>query len=344
MLSCNLHVVNLNLNDSIYFISNLINNEKKFNNLWNNNIFDEKIYNNIVRTLSFFWLDGTDYNKNSLYSFNKFKNIPWYYDFTIYQDRLNAINNISNNDLWKNYNDFNNTNSKHYIANSNTLIKYIPSGYLIPPIDKHLIDISYIVNNDKKYDDFDEIVKKFKHSNEVNKYEEKILLDKLENIFNKLDKNNDNILKSEEFKNLYYTTNNDIEHFSNNDDYKYYIWLQNNQGRVDNELTKKEFMNKYLSSYYSKDISYDNLNKYLDTNFDNLFENKDTTYCPIEVDKDTDNTKIEKTNDDNIEDIHKKTLKQKKKTFKDSIIDIGLWTIAIFIILIISLFFIKTIF
>ena len=146
MLSCNLHVVNLNLNDSIYFISNLINNEKKFNNLWNNNIFDEKIYNNIVRTLSFFWLDGTDYNKNSLYSFNKFKNIPWYYDFTIYQDRLNAINNISNNDLWKNYNDFNNTNSKHYIANSNTLISFI---YYVCALN--LIDLFYMNYSNKLF-------------------------------------------------------------------------------------------------------------------------------------------------------------------------------------------------
>jgi hypothetical protein len=338
MQSCNLHVVNLDLNDSIKFISNLIEKESKFNNLWNKNIFDEKNYNNIMRTMTFFWLDGSDYKKNAFYELGKLQNIPWYYDFSLYQDRIKVLKNISKNDLWKNYNDFNEKTSKHYIANSDTLIKYMPSGYLIPPIDKHLIDIEYIINNDNKYDEYDNIVEN-KDSSTFDAIEEEMLVNKLKEIFDKLDKNNDNVLKSSELRNMYYITNDNLEKFSN-DDYEYHLWLQNNQGRNDNELTRKEFTNKYMSSYYSKDISFDNLYKYLNTKFTSLFEKNEATLCPIEVDQDADETNEPDTDD--ITTVYKNISKHKEKTLKDKIISIGLWTIFVLIILIISLFIIKT--
>ena len=118
------------------------------------------------------------------------------------------------------------------------------------------------------------------------------------------------------------------------------MWLQNNQGRNDNELTRKEFTNKYMSSYYSKDISFDNLYKYLNTKFTSLFEKNEATLCPIEVDQDADETNEPDTDD--ITTVYKNISKHKEKTLKDKIISIGLWTIFVLIILIISLFIIKT--
>lgn len=147
MASTNLYNINLELNKAITFLSNFKNNQNKFTNIWNNDIENIDNYNNISKTLPFFWLNNNIYKINIPYSFILLKNIPWYFDFELYSD----INNDKN--LWSNFNEWNNSNNLHYIANENKLIEYIPRGYLIPPIDKKILNIKFIKDTESTDND-----------------------------------------------------------------------------------------------------------------------------------------------------------------------------------------------
>tara|TARA_B000000475_G_C15992021_1_gene445435 strand:+ start:782 stop:1435 length:654 start_codon:yes stop_codon:yes gene_type:complete len=147
MSSTNLYNINVELNKAITFLSNFKNNQSKFTNIWNNDIENIDNYNNISKTMPFFWLNNNIYKINIPYSFILLKNIPWYFDFELYSD----INNDKN--LWSNFNEWNNSNNLHYIANENKLIEYIPRGYLIPPVDKNILNIKFIKDIEPNDDD-----------------------------------------------------------------------------------------------------------------------------------------------------------------------------------------------
>lgn len=141
----------LDFNSSIFFLKKFKEKLYIFNDSWNTDIYNKNTYKDILHDMPFFYLD-TDikYKSDSdlELEYNLLNNIPWHYDFDIYVKVLKELNNVTEDDIWDNYkyikkyisND-NDTTTHNYHPNINEIKKYIPRGYLIPPIDKENIEL-----------------------------------------------------------------------------------------------------------------------------------------------------------------------------------------------------------
>ena len=149
----------LDFNSSIFFLKKFKEKLYIFNDSWNNDdndywnidIYNKNTYEEILQDMPFFYLDtDVKYKSDSdlELEYNLLNNIPWHYDFDIYVKVLQELNNVTEDDIWDNYkyikkyisND-NDTTTHNYHPNINEIKKYIPRGYLIPPIDKENIEL-----------------------------------------------------------------------------------------------------------------------------------------------------------------------------------------------------------
>ena len=140
----------LDFNSSIFFLKKFKEKLDIFNDdNWNVDIYNKNTYEKRLESMPFFYLDSHDeYDSDIKLEYNLLKNIPWHYDFDIYEKVLHELNIVKENDIWDNYkhtkkyisND-NDTKTKNYYPNINEIKKYIPRGYLIPPIDKENIEL-----------------------------------------------------------------------------------------------------------------------------------------------------------------------------------------------------------
>tara|TARA_B110001450_G_scaffold191571_2_gene179758 strand:+ start:2086 stop:3399 length:1314 start_codon:yes stop_codon:yes gene_type:complete len=270
----------LNIKKGIDFLNKLKNNENKFSkNFWNSDIYNKKIYNNYIRTVPYFWLNNDKYDINNVYQLNELDEIPWYYDFRLYEDVLESLKKIDKKDLWNNfdYSEINRSDEKHYIANKEILKSYIPRGYIIPPFDKNILNINKknkeIDNKTELYDKKNVINDKYTEiDNEIKEYINNNVDDftiitnigKLKKIadknFNLLDTDGDNIINFNELQKIYLNLqNNDkdiIESFvniidsTNNDDI-INNKLINDNIHLDNtnSINKKNYINSITLSY-----------------------------------------------------------------------------------------------
>jgi len=220
----------LDIKKGINFLKNLKNKQNNFNdNFWNSDIYKKENYNNYIRTFPYFWLDNDNYDINNVYKLNELNEIPWYYDFRLYEDVLENMNIINKKNLWKNFNyteiykNNNNLDEKHYIANDKILKTYIPRGYIIPPFDKNILNINKktikddntsIKNSDKnieknnsKYIEIDNTIKNYINDN-IDNFILTTNIRKIKNIaeknFHLLDTDSNNyITYQDDLKNLY---------------------------------------------------------------------------------------------------------------------------------------------
>ena len=391
----------LDIIKGINFLKNLKNKQNNFNdNFWNSDIYKKDNYNNYIRTFPYFWLDNDNYNINTVYKLNELKGIPWYYDFRVYEDVLDNMNIIDKKNLWKNfdytktYKNDKNLEEKFYIANDKILKTYMPRGYIIPPFDKNILNINYKTltddktnktdktdkididkktENEKKYIEFEDIVKEYINNNidnfilTTNIRKIKIIAEKN---FNLLDSDYDNYITYQtDLKNLYLNlektsdenSSNEkiIENFANIINFSIdnekigdkiindYIYLDDNGG-----INKKNYINSVLISYiYSKDpdsiILYNyRINSTLTgilkdkiKKLEELEDNRDNNTGNIDNEKKEIQEEVEK-NEENDENNYEKI---QHDTWKESLIKIGLWTIGIITIICI-LFFLSFVF
>lgn len=284
----------LNIKKGIDFLKNLKNRENKFSkNFWNSDIYNTKIYNNYIRTVPYFWLNNDKYTINNVYELNELNDIPWYYDFRLYEDVLENLEIIDKKNLWNNfdYSEINKSNEKHYIANKDILKTYIPRGYIIPPFDKNILNINIKkinetddktklydknkITNDK-YTEIDNDIKEFITDN-VHDFFIITNIAKIKKIaeknFDLLDIDGDNVINFNELQKLYLNLDNIdkdiIESFADmiqtvNDDttikdklIKDNIYLDD-----DNNINKKNYINSVTISY----IKSENFDKIMDYN------------------------------------------------------------------------------
>ena len=117
----------LDFSKSINFLKNL---KKKYDDdkYWNNDLYQISNYKELIGIMPYFFIDKDidliDYEK---YNYSDLEKIPWHYDFNIYEKILNK--------------------NKYYKPNIELLKKFIPIGYLIPPMDNE--NISVIKKNKK---------------------------------------------------------------------------------------------------------------------------------------------------------------------------------------------------
>ena len=140
----------LDFNSSINFLKKFKEKIDTFNDdNWNIDIYNKNTYEKRLTSMPFFYLNTDDeYDYDKKIEYRLLKNIPWHYDFDIYEKVLYELNIIKEDDLWNSYkhtkkyisND-NDTTTKNYYPNINEIKKYIPRGYLIPPIDKENIEL-----------------------------------------------------------------------------------------------------------------------------------------------------------------------------------------------------------
>ena len=276
----------LNIKKGIDFLNKLKNNENKFSkNFWNSDIYNKKIYNNYIRTVPYFWLNNDKYDINNVYQLNELDEIPWHYDFRLYEDVLESLKKIDKKDLWNNfdYSEINRSNEKHYIANKEILKSYIPRGYIIPPFDKNILNINKknkeIDDRTKLYDKINSINDKYTEiDNEIKEYINDNVdnftvitnISKLKKIanknFNLLDTDGDNIISFNELHKIYINLQNNnkdiIESFVNiiNSTNNHDIIndkLINDNIHLDNSnsINKKNYINSVILSYIkSKDF------------------------------------------------------------------------------------------
>lgn len=140
----------LDFNSSIKFLKKFKEKIDIFNDdNWNVDIYNKNTYEKRLQTMPFFYLNYEyDYDNDIKIEYELLKDIPWHYDFNIYEKVLHELNIIKEDNIWNNYkhtkkyisND-NDTKTKNYYPNVNEIKKYIPRGYLIPPIDKENIEL-----------------------------------------------------------------------------------------------------------------------------------------------------------------------------------------------------------
>jgi len=240
----------LDIKKGINFLKNLKNKQNNFNdNFWNSDIYKKENYNNYIRTFPYFWLDNDNYDINNVYKLNELNEIPWYYDFRLYEDVLENMNIIDKKNLWKNFNyteiykNNNNLDEKHYIANDKILKTYIPRGYIIPPFDKNILNINKKNKENKvnkeiddrtddkinvindKYTEIDNEIKEYINDNvdNVDNFSIIVNIQKLKKIaeqnFYLLDTDGDNIINYNQLQKLYMNLQNNnkdiIESFVN---------------------------------------------------------------------------------------------------------------------------------
>lgn len=149
----------LDFNSSINFLKKFKEKISIFNDdNWNIDIYNKNTYEKRLQTMPFFYLNSdNDYDNDIKIEYELLKDIPWHYDFNIYEKVLHELNIVKEDNIWNNYkhtkkyisND-NDTKTKNYYPNVNEIKKYIPRGYLIPPIDKENIELKIdknIINN-----------------------------------------------------------------------------------------------------------------------------------------------------------------------------------------------------
>lgn len=229
----------LDFNSSINFLKKFKEKIDIFNDdNWNIDIYNKNTYEKRLQTMPFFYLNSdNDYDNDIKIEYELLKDIPWHYDFNIYEKVLHELNIVKEDNIWNNYkhtkkyisND-NDTKTKNYYPNVNEIKKYIPRGYLIPPIDKENIELKIdknINNNTHKtiyapiIEDDDSTEKPSSLDTNINKLYYKILendnkltKDKLNSYMNKNKDFFDKIINS----NFLLSSNDDIinYYFSNN--------------------------------------------------------------------------------------------------------------------------------
>lgn len=329
----------LDFNSSIIFLKKFKEKLDIFNDdNWNIDIYNKNTYEKRIQTMPFFYLDSHDeYDSNIKLEYNLLKNIPWYYDFDIYEKVLHELNIVKENDIWDNYkhtkkyisND-NDTKTKNYYPNINEIKKYIPRGYLIPPIDKENIELKIdktinknsiqiqqnndITNNSIIENDYDNTEKPTSVDTNIVKLYYKII-------------DNDNKLTKEMFINFMNKNktffdklvNSNIIISSYDDIVKYYF---NNKDFID--LSDFKDKTKTIINYNKKyEIYIDDLinTENIQENFTNFFE---STVNPI---NDETNSPKSYTNIFNF----------KNKSWEKKIINISLW-VFLYILIILFIF------
>lgn len=140
----------LDFNSSINFLKKFKEKLDIFNDdNWNKDVYNENTYNILLGTMPFFYLDADkEFDNNIKLEYNLLRTIPWHYDFNIYEKVLDELDIIKKDDLWENFrhakkyiSNYEESKTKNYNPNIAELRKYIPRGYLIPPIDKENITI-----------------------------------------------------------------------------------------------------------------------------------------------------------------------------------------------------------
>ena len=70
----------------------------------NIDIYNKNTYEKRLQSMPFFYLDSVDeYDSDIKLEYNLLKNIPWHYDFDIYEKVLHELNIVKDNDIWDNY-------------------------------------------------------------------------------------------------------------------------------------------------------------------------------------------------------------------------------------------------
>ena len=362
----------LDIRNAIKYLKNIKNKEKNFNkNFWDVDIESKSVFNNYIRTLSYFWLNNDKYTINKVYKLEELTNIPWYYDFRVFEDVLSKTLNVNKDDmnLWYHFNYStiykNDTyvDERHYIANKNILKTYIPRGYLIPPFDKNILNIKRLTN--KVVDDYDKVIVKLKDTdnenrnkyNEINEeikeyntnitdVNEFINIQNLKNIaiknFNLLDNNNDNFITLTNLSNIY---GRDIPEEDVDKELKDELLIHNIY-LIGNKISKKNYINSVILSYiksgnYNDTLEYNNsINLLLIQNIKDkikLLKSEDNSIPEnnneyIDDDIDSNSNKNEI---NEMNDHHNNTIKD---DWKNILIKIGLWTVGIIIIVGIIIF------
>jgi hypothetical protein len=330
----------LDFNSSINFLKKFKEKLDIFNDdNWNIHIYNKNTYETRLKSMPFFYLDSNDeYDSDIKLEYNLLKNIPWHYDFDIYEKVLHELNIIKEDDIWNNYkhtkkyisND-NDTKTKNYYPNINEIKKYIPRGYLIPPIDKENIElkidktinknsIKIDENNDKInapiiiLDNYDSTEKPTTVDTNIVKLYYKIIdndktltKNKFTNFMNKNKIFFDKLVNS----NIYISSYDDIVnyYFNNNDE----IILSSFKVKTKMILN----YNKYYEIYLDDLINTENIQE----NFTNFF---DSTFIPI---NDETNSPNSYTNFFNF----------KNKSWEKKIINISLW-VFLYILIILFIF------
>jgi hypothetical protein len=330
----------LDFNSSINFLKKFKEKLDIFNDdNWNIHIYNKNTYETRLKSMPFFYLDSNDeYDSDIKLEYNLLKNIPWHYDFDIYEKVLHELNIIKEDDIWNNYkhtkkyisND-NDTKTKKYYPNINEIKKYIPRGYLIPPIDKENIElkidktinknsIKIDENNDKInapiiiLDNYDSTEKPTTVDTNIVKLYYKIIdndktltKNKFTNFMNKNKIFFDKLVNS----NIYISSYDDIVnyYFNNNDE----IILSSFKVKTKMILN----YNKYYEIYLDDLINTENIQE----NFTNFF---DSTFIPI---NDETNSPNSYTNFFNF----------KNKSWEKKIINISLW-VFLYILIILFIF------
>ena len=329
----------LDFNSSIIFLKKFKEKLDIFNDdNWNIDIYNKNTYEKRLQSMPFFYLDSIDeYDYDIKLEYYLLKNIPWHYDFDIYEKVLHELNIVKENDIWDNYkhtkkyisND-NDTKTKNYYPNINEIKKYIPRGYLIPPIDKENIELKIDKTINKKS------IKIQEDSDIYDSTEQPINIDNTEKqisvhsnivkLYYKIIDNNDKLTKVifTNFMNKNKTffdklVNSNIIISSYDDIVKYYF---NNKDFID--LSDFKDKTKTIINYNKKyEIYLDDLinTENIQENFTNFFE---STVNPI---NDETNSPKSYTNIFNF----------KNKSWEKKIINISLW-VFLYILIILFIF------
>lgn len=329
----------LDFNSSISFLKKFKEKLNIFNDdNWNIDIYNKNTYEKRLKSMPFFYLDSEDeYDSDIKLEYNLLKNIPWHYDFDIYEKVLHELNIVKENDIWDNYkhtkkyisND-NDTKTKNYYPNIDEIKKYIPRGYLIPPIDKENIELkidkTINKNSIKIHDNNDKINTPIIQNDNVST-EKPISVDtNIVKLYYKIIDNNDKLTK-EKFINFMNKNKTFFDKLVNSN-----IIISSYDDIVNYYFNNKDFVN--LSDFKDKTKTIINYNKkyeiYLDDlinteniqeNFTNFFE---STVNPI---NDETNSPKSYTNIFNF----------KNKSWEKKIINISLW-VFLYILIILFIF------
>ena len=342
----------LNIKKGIDFLNKLKNNENKFSkNFWNSDIYNKKNYNNYIRTVPYFWLNNDKYDINNVYQLNELDEIPWHYDFRLYEDVLESLKKIDKKDLWNNfdYSEINRSNEKHYIANKEILKSYIPRGYIIPPFDKNILNINkknkeiddrtelYDKTNaiNDKYTEIDNEIKEYINDN-VDNFSVIVNIRKLKKIaeqnFYLLDTDGDNIINLNQLQKLYMDLQNNnkdiIESFvniidsTNNHDI-INDKLINDNIHLDNSnsINKKNYINSVTLSYIKSQDFDKTLNYNKSINAVLIKDLNDKIKIMEEESSQKTNTDIENIDDNNLDNNNLDDNNSKDNNSKDNNLD-----------------------
>lgn len=333
----------LDFNSSIFFLKKFKEKLYIFNDSWNIDIYDKNTYQEILQDMPFFYLD-TDikYKSNSdlELEYNLLNNIPWHYDFDIYVKVLQELNNVTEDDIWDNYkyikkyisND-NDTKTKNYYPNINEIKKYIPRGYLIPPIDKENIELKIdktINKNSIQIQQKNDIINNSIIENDYDNTEKPTSVDiNIKKLVKIIDNNNDNdnILTKKIFINFMNKNNTFFDKLvnshifisSDDDIVEYYFKNKDDIKIVDFENKTKKIINynKNYEKYLDDLINAENIQE----NFTNFFES-------------TANPKNDETNPPK---SYTNFFNFKNKSWEKKLINISLW-VFLYILIIFFIF------